>query len=116
MKDFKFTKENLLFLKGIKEKGTVTNQEALIVEAIYKRMDENYSMCTTCSSIISAETRRLINISEAIKNDLFNKEDFKGATAKNIVKIVLELKGIKLKTKINNKAKLIIEALKILNK
>jgi len=129
MKDFKFTPEELNFLKGIKIKGTITNEQAVKVENIYKRMDANFTMCTTCTSTIARETNRLLGIAETfvegslvdyvekpIEIVIFSKEDFKGLTAKMIIRVVFELVGVEIKTSPQSKAKIVKEALTLLNK
>jgi hypothetical protein len=83
-------------------------------------------MCKTCSSIISRETNRLIGVVENFiegklidyseKISIFTKEDFKGATSKNIIRITFELTEAEIKANPKTKTKVIKEALTILNK
>ena len=128
MKDFKFTPKELNFLKSIKTKGSLSNNDASKIESIYQRIDKNYKMCLTCSSVIARETNKLIIIAERFidgkiidydqyskKNVIFDKRDLQGLTAKNIITVVLELEDIQLKSNPKSKNKVIKEALIILN-
>lgn len=111
MKDFKFTKEEIIFLKDIKRKGTISNKQALTVESIFQRMDSTYTLsCNSCSSVIAKETKRLIDLSERITVDLNSMK------MHEIKSLVLLETGVKLKTVGETKVNVIKEANKLLNK
>lgn len=117
MKDFKFTETELAFLRDVKKKGTISNQQALIVEQIYQRMDASYFLsCNSCSSVIAKETKRLIDLSERITESEKVTVDLSSMKMHEIKSLVLSETGVKLKTVGETKVNVIKEANKLLNK
>jgi len=117
MKDFKFTKEEIIFLKDIKRKGTISNKQALTVESIFQRMDSNYTLsCNSCSSVIAKETKKLIDLSERIAESDKVTVDLNSMKMHEIKSLVLSETGTKLTTVGRTKVSVIKEANKLLNK
>jgi len=130
MSKFEFTHEELMYLKGIKEKRTVNTADAEVVKSIFQRIDHNYNMCTTCTTAIRGETRKIMVIAEKYiggelldytgedtpTDKVYTKADFAGMTAKDILVFVTEVTGDELVMETKRKDKVIKEALIQLNK
>ena len=122
--DITFSTEDLLFLKGIKRSGKISLSSAPGIEAIFQKIDPNYTICRSCLSTLAGETNRIVSVAErflgmkleAYTGVKYTEEKLKSMTAANVIILVKDETGVDMDVPKKNKKKVIAQALIELNK